>query len=288
MTVRRDEGAAQTFNVQVVRQRSLLAALVYTCLTNSVDMEGELPEELTANLVARIEIEGHEPIVLKDTFSGSSYSGGRAPQALYQHVASVVNLLAYNSWKPVRIQRIECSTEIQPGRCTADIEAIELDSDTWAPGETVTGTVFVRPYKGQRRKMPVELKLPADLPEGGYAVTVCDDLTNARLELRDDPSLNYPQDLDHLFQALKVQTSAKRTNLAVRVPVPGVGVALRGQSLPSLPPSMVNILANTRRTGAMTMAGALENRHGTPWVIQGKDSVKFAVVKNKKVTGPGG
>src|SRR5436309_1126047 len=83
----------KTFNVQVVRQRSLLAALVYAALTNSVDMEGELPEELTAELQARIEVEGHDPVVIKDTYSGSSYSGGRAPQALYNQIAGVVNAL---------------------------------------------------------------------------------------------------------------------------------------------------------------------------------------------------
>src|SRR5207248_5314926 len=47
MTVRREPGhQAKTFNVKVVRQRSMIAALVYTALTNSVDMEGDLPEEL--------------------------------------------------------------------------------------------------------------------------------------------------------------------------------------------------------------------------------------------------
>src|SRR5436309_793889 len=56
MTVRREPGnQSKTFNVEVVRQRAMLATLVYTVLTNSVDMEGELPEELTAELKARIE-----------------------------------------------------------------------------------------------------------------------------------------------------------------------------------------------------------------------------------------
>src|SRR5262249_2165165 len=197
----------KTFNVKVVRQRSLLAPLVYTSLTNSVDMEGELPEELTAELKAKIEVEGRPPVVIHDTFSGSSYSGGRAPQALYSQVASVVNLLTYNTYRPVRIKRIECDTRIHPGRRTADIEAVELDSETLSPGETLKATVFVRPFKGLRQRLPVSLKLPADLPEGEYTATVCDDQASARQELRDNPNLSSPQDLDQVFQALKVQTS---------------------------------------------------------------------------------
>src|SRR5262249_37434838 len=137
MKVNRDGGESRVFNVEMVRQRSLQSALVFTALTNSVDMEGELPDELTAQLEARIEVEGREPVIIKDTFSGASYSGGRAPQALYSQVSAVVGMLTFNSYKQVRIKRIECETTLLPGRSTADIESIELDSDVLAPGETL-------------------------------------------------------------------------------------------------------------------------------------------------------
>ncbi len=285
MTVKNgSEDEPKTFNVEVARQRSLLSTLVYTALTNSVDMEGDLPEELTADMTCRIEVEGREPVVVKDTFSGSSYSGGRAPQALYNPIASIIHQLTYNSYKPVRIQRVECETVLRPGRVSADIEAVELESDTYAPGETVQATAFLRPYKGQRQRVPVSLKLPADLPEGTYTAQVCDDLTCARLDLRDNPTLYNPQNVEQIFAALKVQTDAKRTNLVLRVPVNAVGVALDGKSLPHLPPSMVAILGQSRRTGAQTMGGALVNRRGTEWVVQGSETVKFTVAKNKKTT----
>ena len=80
------------------------------------------------------------------------------------------------------------------------------------------------------------------------------------------------------------QTSAKRTNLVVRVPVNAAGVALNGKALPNLPPGMVQILGEARRTGAQTMGGALVSRHPTEWVVQGSETVKFAVAKNKKTT----
>jgi len=274
---------AKTFNVQIARQRSLLGTLVYTALTNSVDMGGELPEELTADLHAQIEVEGHPPVVIKDTFSGSTFSGGRAPQALYMQIAGIVNLLMYNSYKPIRISRIECDTHIRSGRRTAEIEAIELGSDTYSPGDTLNATVFLRPYKELRQRLPVTLKLPADLPEGDYSAVVCDDLTNARFEMRDNPNLSNPRELDQVFEALRVQTEAKRTNLVVRVPVNAIGVALDGKSLPNLPPSMVQILGNSRRTGAQPMGGALVSRQTTPWVVQGSESVRFTVTKNKKL-----
>lgn len=284
MTVARGQSEQpRSFHVKMVRQRSLLSTLAYTVLTNSVDMEGDLPEELTAQMDARIDVEGHAPIEIKDTFSGSSYSGGRAPQALFTQVSSVVQLLSYNTYKPVRIRQIDCSTRILPGRRSAEIEAVELDSETYMPGETLKGIVFVRPYKGLRQRLPVSLKLPADLPEGSYTAVVCDELYSARQTLRDNPNLSNPQSLEQVFQALEVQTAVKRTNLVVRVPVNEVGVAVGGKSLPNLPPSMVQILGNSRRTGAQPMSGALVSKQATPWVVQGTDSVRFTVTKNKKV-----
>jgi hypothetical protein len=285
MTVKNGgEDETKTFNVEVARQRTMLATMVYSALTNSVDMEGDLPEEMTADMTCRIEIEGREPVVVQDTFSGSSYSGGRAPQALYNPIASIIHQLTYNTYKQVRVTRVDCDTVLRPGRISADIEAVELDADTYAPGDTVKATAFVRPYKGQRQRVPVSLKLPADLPEGQYTAQVCDDMASARQELRDNPTLYNPQSVEQIFAGLKVQTAAKRTHLALRVPLSAVGVALDGKALPNLPPSMVAILAQGRHGGAQTMGGALVARQATEWVVQGSESVKFTVAKNKKTT----
>src|SRR5262249_53297024 len=145
-------------------------------------------------------------------------------------------------------------------------------------------TVFIRPYKGSRKKLPVNLRLPVDLPEGTYTATVSDDLANARAELRDNPNLANPRNLDQVFESLRVQTNARRTNIAVRVPIDAVGVALDGKSLPNLPPGMVQILAGGRRTGAQAIGGALVSRRPTPWVLQGSESVRFTVTKNKRTS----
>jgi SpoIVB peptidase S55 len=287
VTVARESGdAPRTFNVEVVRCRTLSAPLVAAVLSNAVDMEGDLPEEMTAVLQARIEIDGQAPVVIADTFSGSSYSGSRAPTALFNHVATIVQLLANNSFQPLRINRIDCTTQVLAGRRLAEVEAVELASDTYAPGETLRANVFVRPYKGALERVTVTLPLPADLPEGSYTAQVCDDVTNARYEVRDNPTLSSPRSLEQVLEGLKVQTAARRTNLALRVATPAAGVAVGGQALPNLPPSMVAVMGSTRRTGAQTISTALVARTATDWVISGSESTRFTVTKNKKVQAP--
>jgi hypothetical protein len=285
MTVcRGPSGATKTFHIEVVRQRSLLSTLVYTALTNSVDMEGDLPEDLTAELVARIEIEGREPVTIQDTYSGPSFSGGRAPQALYHHIAGLIHLLAYNPFEAVRLTRIECETLIQPGRRTAEIEAVELHSEVLSPGESLRATAFIKPYKSLRQRVPISLTLPTDLPEGVYTATVCDDPTAVRAQVRDNPLLNNPQNLEQVFEAIEAQTATRRTHLALRVSIPAAGVAIDAHALPNLPPSMVQILGASRRTGAQALSTALVARMPTDWVLQGSESVRFVVAKNKKLS----
>jgi hypothetical protein len=279
--LRGSDAKPQVFNVQTVRQKQLLPSLVFTALTNAVDMEGDLPDEMTAVMEVRIEIEGQEPLIIKDTFSGSSYSGGRAPQSLYGQVANAVSQIVGNPYTTVRVNRIDCKTTIVEGRLTADIEAVELNSDVYAPGETIKATVFVRPFKGGTERVPVSLKLPIDLPDGNYSVTICDDLTCARQEVRDNPTLNYPRNLNQILESLRVQTGGKRTALAMRVPVPGSGVAIDGKTLPSLPPSMVTVMGSTRRTGAQTTTTAVVSRRQTEYVVNGTETVKFVVSKTR-------
>ncbi len=284
MTVCRTEEDAKTFNVEIVRQRSMLATLVYTALTNSVDMEGDLPEEMTADMCARVYVEGRPPVVIEDTYSGPSYSGGRAPQALYHHIASVVHSLVHNPFDVVKITNIECETRIHAGRRTAEIEAVELQSEIVSPGESLKATVFVRPYKGVRKRVTISLPLPADLPEGVYTATTSDEPAAVRTSLRDNPTLHDPQNMDQLFESLHVQTAARRTHLTLRVPISAGGVAIDGQALPNLPPSMVQIMGVSRRSGAQAVGSALTTRLPTEWILHGTESVRFAVVKNKKMS----
>jgi hypothetical protein len=47
---------------------------------------------------------------------------------------------------------------------------------------------------------------------------------------------------------------------------------------------MVHMLAHAKRTGHQPMGAALVAQKPVPWVVQGGETVKFAVAKNKKVT----
>ncbi|MCS7167117.1 MAG: SpoIVB peptidase S55 domain-containing protein [Gemmatales bacterium] len=275
------EGPSRTYRCRVARHRNLTHQLVFSVLTNAVDAEGELPDELTAELVVQLELEGQRPIVFRDLFSGSSVGGNRAPPSLYQPVANLVQLLHTNPVAHLRLNRLTCDTTLSPGRISAEIDGAYLENEVYAPGETLVMYVWLKPYRQPRQRVRIELPLPADLPEGNYTAQVMDDLTNARYELRDSPQLSNPTTVEQLMQALAVQTGAKRTRIAVRVVLPSSGVVVEGKALPDLPPSMAAVLSQSRHTIVGTLGSALVVREDVPWVVQGQQSVAFRVARHK-------
>ena len=67
----------------MVREPNLLPTLVMSVLTNAIDTEGNLPEELTAKIKATIKLKGHDPIEVVDTLSGPRYTGPMGAAALF-------------------------------------------------------------------------------------------------------------------------------------------------------------------------------------------------------------
>ena len=76
-----------TYKVEMVREPNLLPTLVMAVLSNAIDTEGNLPEELTTRIKATIQLKGHDPIVVNDTLSGPRYTGAMGPAAMFSPIA---------------------------------------------------------------------------------------------------------------------------------------------------------------------------------------------------------
>ncbi|MFO0867180.1 MAG: hypothetical protein U0744_21500 [Gemmataceae bacterium] len=284
VTVQREPDEARTYNVTVARPRQVMPGLVNSVLVNSIDAEGDLPEEMTARLKVKFEFKDRPSLVVEDLHSGSNLVGARGPQALFGQPNAIMQILTNNPISPVVVKNIDATVEIKPGRRTADIESVELESDSYSPGETVKAIVTLRPYKGTRTRVTVQMPLPNDIAEGSYSATISDEIANAKQELRDDPNLGAPTTEEQLFRSLNTIAAARRTTLTMRVAMPDQGVALHGQSLRDLPPSMVQILGNGRRSGGQTIAGSLVARQPTNYVLTGSETIRFNVTKVKRIT----
>ncbi len=246
------------YHVQVVRQPNMLPTLLLSTLTNAVDTEGDLPSQLTARIAAEIQIKGHEPIKLRETLSGSRYSGPMGASSLFGPVVSTVSLLVRNPLEPVRIESIDCRVEIQPGEQVASVESVRLASDEVEPGQTLRAFVTLKPNLGSRETLELTLPIPRDFPEGKHQVAILDLSHSLARRFRNDPSLTNPQDLAGLIHLLRVRSEPTRTALYLHVSSPGQGVAVDGQALPDLPGSVRAAFASGRSTSLRSVKNDLQ------------------------------
>jgi hypothetical protein len=270
----------RTYHVQIVREPMLLPTLIMSVLTNAVDTEGNLPDELTAKFTAYVRLKGQEPITFSDTFSGPRYTGPMGASALFSPLASIVNILVRNSMGPIRIEAIECDVQIEPGRKVATIESVRLVSDTIEPGHDLKAYVTLKPHKGERETIEVSLPIPRDFPEGQHEVVFCDSANSVRRLFRNDPSLLDPRDLAGILRSLHAQTGPKRTAVYLQVPTPERGVTIRGQALPNLPSSVRAVFASKREVPVTPIRSDLITVVPTSWVVEGAHTLRFTVAKD--------
>jgi hypothetical protein len=271
---------SHTYRVRMVREPMLLPNLIMSVLTNAIDTEGNLPEELTAQLSATIRLKGFDPITVSDTFSGPRYTGPMGATALFSPLASMVNILVRNSMGPVRIESIDCDVQIEPGRRVALIDTVRLLSDTIEPGHDLKAIVTLKPYKGERETLEVSIPIPADFPEGPCEAIFCDAANSVRRNFRNDPALLDPRDLDGVIRTIRIQTEPKRTAIYVHVPSPQRGLSVQGQPLPNLPGSVRAVFASKREVPATPIRSDLVRVAGTNWVVDGAQSLRFTVAKD--------
>jgi hypothetical protein len=271
---------ARTYHVRVVREPVLMPTLIMAVLTNAIDTEGNLPEELTAHLTATVRLKGQDPITLSDTFSGPRYTGQMGPSALFNPLASIVSILERNAMAPVRIEAVDCDLEIEPGRKVAAIESVRLLSDTVEPGQPLKGFVTLKPYKGERETVEISLPIPADFPEGPCEAVFCDAGNSVRRAVRNDPALLEPHDLAGILHTLRVQTEPKRTAVYLHVQAPDRGVSIQGQALPNLPGSVRSVFVSKREAPVAPVRSDMVRVVPASWVVEGNQTLRFTVVKD--------
>jgi SpoIVB peptidase S55 len=271
---------AHTYRVQMVREPVLLPNLIMAVLTNAIDTEGNLPEELTAQLSATIRIKGFDPISVSDTFSGPRYTGPMGAAALFSPLASMVNILVKNSMAPVRIESIDCDVQIEPGRKVAQIDTVRLVSETIEPGHDLKAIVTLKPFKGERETVELSIPIPADFPEGPCEAVFCDAANSIRRKLRNDPAVLEPRDLNGVIQTIRIQTEPKRTAVYAHIPSPERGLSVQGQPLPNLPGSVRAVFASKREVPASPIRTDMVRVAATGWVVEGMHALRFIVAKD--------
>ena len=250
-------------------------------LTNAIDTEGNLPEELTARIKATIQLKGIDPIALighaqRPALHRPDGGGGAVqPDRLdRQHPGAQPDGSGPDRGDRLR-GRDRARADGRHDRVgPAALRPLE-------PGEELKAFVTLKPFKGERQTVEVALPLPDDFPEGALRGRLLRRGDSLRRRFRNEPPLLEPRDLDGVIEAIRLQTEPKRTAIYLHVPSPDRGLAVQGQAAAEPAgqrPGRLRLEARSPRP--QPIRSDLVTVEPDPWVVEGTQTLRFTVVKD--------
>ena len=248
-------GRATDYHFQIFQHPKISPLLLNITLFNGIFGAIESGEELTYRLRGRMQLRGHEDVVLDDMFSPTD---SFFPDAFFvvNSVGGAFRQVFTNPFESPAIERIELRVELLPSRHAASIENAWSDKSEVRPGETIRVKVVLQPYRGARVVREVPLTIPAQATPGELRVLVSDGSLLDRLTrtmlfpgvfpgaVPFGPRVN---SLDQLVRLLNRERRSDRLYVAVFQQAPTMLV--EDKVLPSVPLSQMNVLNHQAAVG---------------------------------------
>jgi len=163
-----------------------------------------------------------------------SFDGDTAGAETTSFVIALAGYLTQNSLERARIEAIDIRLAQSAKPRSATLVDAHADRTVVRPGDRVTVSLDLLPYRGERYRHSVAVPLPEDLPDGRYSLLVGDGASAdaTRLLLQPAEPLSFGQALTLL------RSFHSRRDLVVMGVFGGSGLSVAGEAMPRLPASV--------------------------------------------------
>jgi len=238
-----ERGTRKTFRMEMVRDQLFTPLLAYISILNTLTSYERQNGVASYVLRGTAKVKNHSGLAFEDLFSGDQPSVGAAAS-----VVAPINFLVRNAFEDVEIEGLTLDIEASEQTRSATLERVWLDGVRVRPGETVDIKVLLRTYRGDEVTRSAAIRIPANA-RGNVTVLVTDGTRLGQYEARELQV--QPTQARGVAQMLSVLNSARKNNrLYVRLLSRETGAVVRGEPLPSLPPSVLAVLEADRNGGS--------------------------------------
>jgi hypothetical protein len=243
ITLTSDRGTKKTFNMAMVNDQLFTPLLAYVSIVNTLTSYER--QNGAASYVVRgtASVKKHGSVSFEDLFSGDQPSIGAAT-----YVVAPINFLLRNAFEDIELERVDLEIDASEQPRSATIERVWIDGNRIRPGAKVDLKVLLRTYRGDEITRTVPVEIPASA-RGTVSVMVTDGTRLSQWEARELQV--QPLQARGLPQMIRVLNNARKNNrLYVRLLGRDGGAVVKGESLSSLPPSVMAILESDRNGGS--------------------------------------
>jgi hypothetical protein len=247
----------------------LLYAAVDAVLASTERTEGNVTLRLLEG--STIRTADHPDVDLENVFTGAS-----APYHATATSAFILYLLMNNDRVPPRIEGVNLLVDYDDTPQSARVRRVTLDRYRAHPGDTVSATIVLSPFRGRDRVLTQELAIPPETEPGTMVLHVGDGFAASRAEAGDAPLV--PTELSQLIGLInRVPRNDRVYVVALR---DDAGVSLGGARLPNLPPSAATMLTRPRSRGNFALVAqrsVLEQSIPVEFEVEGVARVQIEV-----------
>jgi hypothetical protein len=245
LTLNTDRGLKKTFNLSVVNDQMFTPLLTYLSIVNTLGSYERQFGAASFTVKGTATIKKYGDVAFEDLFTGDQPSVGAAA-----YVVAPINFLLRNAFEDVEIEALNLEIDSTEQPRTATIERAWIDSARPKAGEAVPLKVLLRTYRGEEitRTLPVEIPAHA---RGEVQIMVADGARLAQWESRELQM--QPLQTRGLPQMMRALNNTRKNNrLYVRLISRDGGAIVKGEPLPSLPPSVSAVMQSDRDGGSFS------------------------------------
>ncbi len=191
-----DTQATRNFQIELVDEPRIMPNLILATGLNAIDETLDRIGQGTVEVNYQIIGDGMtKPLQRRDLFLSTQDIAIYPPWQL----AGIVNFLQYNDFTDPQIKRITATMQITREIKAMHINHLELDQDSYAPGDTIQYQVDLQTYQGGTQTVEGEITIPDELMADDITVRA---YSGPRL-LEDGEQPQEFQSLDDVVQAIE-------------------------------------------------------------------------------------
>ncbi len=257
----------RTYEGDLFEHRQLSPMLSAMAMMQSLFSTMESESEQTIYSEITIELEGHDPIVLKDVASGTN-----GPMRMVMDFYSIYFGLANNPFEFPRVESIDFNLKLEDQWNQQLLEQVIVESGEAIAGETIQVRILMRDYMGTSLSQEIQIPIPHGTEGEILEIQIGDASTaNQSWSVNQNSSMFLPRpdsrSLTDIVRSLEDRQGYQA--LYVKVFQPGDGVRMRGIDMDNLPPSVVASIASPKTAEVMQRTSKSE-RWGGSFATEGE------------------
>jgi hypothetical protein len=178
-----------------------------------------------------------------------------------------------------KVERAKVKIEIEDRPRAARMDEAIMPRTVFEPGEKAEVRVRWFHYKEQPSysRAAYSIKLPEDLPDGDYTLTIGSSSTHARALQIEKPHWFRAESLPEILEAMNRVADLPDNRVYVRLSLPTGGLAVNRLEMPELPSFRREIMSASKRSAVREFTDAMFTHHETEFAVNGETSFKITV-----------